>query len=100
MSAIYLLTVFFTLSNLIIIFKIYFQKRLHFNRLLFASSPGLWMSSVAHPGLLLIYSFIYYFFLVVGAAGRKSTTKCTYQVSYQLVQAVKSSYGEGTQRAR
>jgi hypothetical protein len=34
------------------------------------------VSSVAHPGLLLIYSFIYYLFVVVSAAGRESTTKC------------------------
>jgi hypothetical protein len=65
MSAIYLLTVCFNLSNLFIIFIIYFQKLLHFNYLLFASSPGLWVSSVAHPGLLFIYSFIYCFFVVV-----------------------------------
>jgi hypothetical protein len=55
---------------------------LQFNHLLFASSPGLWVSSVANPGLLLIYLFIYYFFVAVSAAGRKSTTKCIFQHGY------------------
>jgi hypothetical protein len=40
-----------------------------------ASSPGLWVFSVAHPVLLLIYSFIF-FFVVVSRIGHKSTTKC------------------------
>jgi hypothetical protein len=35
----------------------------------------LWVSSVALPDLLLIYSFIYYFFVVVSRIGGKSTTK-------------------------
>jgi hypothetical protein len=59
MSAIYLLTVFFNLSNHFLIFIIYFLKLLHFNHLLFFILNGLWVSSVAHPGLLLINLFIY-----------------------------------------
>jgi hypothetical protein len=47
--------------NLLSSLQFIFKNSLHFSRVLFASSPGLWMSSVAHPGLLLIYLFIIFF---------------------------------------
>jgi hypothetical protein len=77
MSAIYLLTVAYFLTFLIFLstLKFIFKKLLHFNHILFSSSPGLRVLSVEHSGLLLIN--LLYFFVVVSRIGRKSTTKCT-----------------------
>jgi hypothetical protein len=80
MSAIYLLTVFFNLCNFFIIF-------IHINNNFSISWMGpchclvkivtSYVSSVAHPGLLLIPFYLLFYFVVVRAAGRKSTTKCS-----------------------
>jgi hypothetical protein len=77
MLAIYLLTVFFNISNLIIILIIYFYKHLHFNNLLFKYSDVfvfyLAILYSTYQGLLLIHLYLFiYLFVVVSAAGRKS----------------------------
>jgi hypothetical protein len=83
MSVIYLLTVLFNLSNL---FIIYFKKLLHFNYLLFFISNTVmclltWVMGVlSSTSWFIINLFIYlFFFVVVSAACRKSTTKCIWE---------------------
>jgi hypothetical protein len=73
MSAIYLLTVFFKLSNLYIIFIIHFLKTFTFH----FKYSNVFICTIGSTFWFIINLSIYLlFFVVVSRIGRKSTTKC------------------------